>query len=118
MRTNYPKDYLERCQADMASKAGAVAIAKAVEVELAKFLASARKRGAAEGEKSEVAATTDGATGKSGIEESKEARGDAGQQSPDITAMTTATATATATATTTGETSPVTNQARPVGESA
>lgn len=113
MRTNYPKDYLERCQADMASKAGAVAIAKAVEDDLkrlAKLVAAANKGGIKEEDKSPVAAAAavaDGAAGSSGTEESKGAEGDASQQPRD----------ATATATATGETGAATNQAPAAGES-
>lgn len=93
MRTNYPKDYLERCQADMASKAGAVAIAKAVEADLSNLmnLADAEgKGGTAEEDKSAVAAAVaavaDGAAGNSGAEESKGGEGDASQQSTAATA--------------------------------
>lgn len=89
MRTNYPKEYLERCQADMASRAGAVAIAKAVEDDLARLAAATKKGGLAQEEKSAVAAVADGAAGNSGTEESKEAGGGAGHQSPDATATAT-----------------------------
>lgn len=113
MRTNYPKEYLERCQADMASRAGAVAIAKAVETDLAnlaKLVAAANKGGTAAEEKSAAPAVADGAAGNTGTnigtEESKGAEGDASQ--PPLPG---------ATATATGETSAATDQAPPVDES-
>lgn len=114
MRTNYPKEYLERCQADMASRAGAVAIANAVETDLtnlAKLVAAANKAASVEEDKS-TPAVADGAAGNGGAEESKGADGDASHQS-----HSSATAAATATATATGETSAATDQAPPVGES-
>ena len=116
MRTNYPKEYLERCQADMASRAGAVAIANAVETDLtnlAKLVAAANKAASVEEDKSAATpAVADGAAGNGGAEESKGADGDASHQS-----HSSATAAATATATATGETSAATDQAPPVGES-
>lgn len=89
----------------MASKAGAVAIAKAVEDDLAKLAAASRKGSIAEGEKPAVAAIADGTAGNSsGTEESKEAGVDASQQPPDAAAAAAA-----------GQTSAATNQAAPAG---
>lgn len=96
MRTNYPKEYLERCQADMASKAGAVAIANAIEAELAAFAKAALKgrleileeeKDTGEEEKAAAAAVVaDGRGGdtSNGIEESKggEEESGAGTQLP------------------------------------